>query len=285
MNLRLHLRNLSPDAGNGGGGDGGAGGSGSGGGDGGAGSGDGSSGSGDTVSRADFDNLSRSYSGLSSKFEGMHKDYESRFAPRSSEGDAPLTREPKLEEYESNQAGVTKYIKDLTKFNTKQNWDQHQTESQKTQAAQAGKAKRQSSLDGHVKRMSEAMTRYKDFDSVVNNAPGLLPDGTNGQPDVLGDVLESDHSADLQYHLSKNPGDYWRLLNAYNQSERQGARFLGALEARFANDAQVRKQNLRQARGSAMADAGGEYEGGGENDDGRFEKLARESFGIRKKKE
>ena len=284
MNLRLHLRNLSPDAGNGGGGDGG--GNDGGGGSGNGGGGSGASGGGDFVPRADFDKLSQSYSGLSSKFEGMHKDYESRFAPRSSEGEAALTREPKLEDYEGNQAGVTKYIKDLTKYNTKQNWDEHQTASQKAQAAQAGKAKRQSSLDGHVKRMSEAMTRYKDFDSVVNNAPGLLPDGTNGQPDVLADVLESEHSADLQYHLSKNPGDYWRLLNAYNQSERQGARFLGALEARFANDAQVRKQNLRQARGSAMADAGGEFEGGGENDDSRFDKLAKESFGIgRRKKE
>lgn len=284
MNLRLHLRNLSPDAGNGGGGDGG--GDGGGGGSGNDGGGSGASGGGDFVPRADFDKLSQSYSGLSSKFEGMHKDYESRFAPRSSEGEAALTREPKLEDYGANQAGVTKYIKDLTKFNTKQNWDEHQTASQKAQAAQAGKAKRQSSLDGHVKRMSEAMTRYKDFDSVVNNAPGLLPDGTNGQPDVLADVLESDHSADLQYHLSKNPGDYWRLLNAYNQSERQGARFLGALEARFANDAQVRKQNLRQARGSAMADAGGEFEGGGETDENQYDKLAKESFGIgRKKKE
>lgn len=253
--------------------------------------GDGGNGGGnsDFVPRADFDRAIQSINGLSQKFEGFHQDYSRRFAPAGGGKDeGAISQEPNLAEYSARLGNtnetVTKYLADFNRFHTKKNWDGFQSDSQKTQSAQAAKAKRQSSLQAHVGRMSEAMQRYKDFDQVTSNAPGPLPSGENGQPDVLSDVLESEHSADLQYHLSKNPGDYWKLINAYNQSERQGARFLGALESKFTGEAAERKKNLRQSRGGVTADAGGEIEGGNGDDDTKYASMARESFGLKKSK-
>lgn len=203
-----------------------------GGGGGGAGAGDGGGAPGGSpastpASKAELENLSQSIRGLSQKFDGHLSDYSRRFAPAnagSDNADKGPEQEPTLERYENTQQGITKYLADFNKFHTKKNWTEHTSAAERANKANAAKAARQTSIGAHVKRMGEAMKRYPDFEGVIQNAAIPLPDGANGAPDVLGAVLESEFSADLHYHLSKNPGDLYRLVNAFNQSERAGAR-------------------------------------------------------------
>lgn len=240
--------------------------------------------SGDYVSKSDFDSFRQQVGGFSQKFDGFVNDYRKSNSPKeTSDADEIPSNEPTLSSYDNNDAGINKYLRDLTRFHAGNIVSKSSAASEKARSEQASKAKRQSSYGEHVKRMGEAMSRYKDFDQVVNNAPMALPDGSNGQPDILGDVLDSDHSADLQYHLSRNTGDLYKLINAYNQSDKQGTRFLGQLEAKFGRDAEERKQTLRQTRGFATANAGGDSEGGGGGDDEKHIKMARMAFGLDKK--
>jgi len=286
MNFSLsRYRLLDPNSDGGGGGGAGADGSGAGGAAG-AGAGAGAAGTGTPapqyVPKADFDRLAQSFSGMSQKFDGFHADYSRRFAPAGG-GDNQPEQEPQIEGYESTQAGMQKYIADLNKFHTKQNWTEHEASAKKSQADLLARSKRQASIGEHVKRMGEARVRYKDFDQVVNNAPFSLPDGSNGQPDILGAVLDSEHSGDLQYYLSSpgGQGDLFKLAHAFSQSEGAGSRILGRLEARFEREASERKKNLRQASGAPTADAGGEHDGGGDNES-KYEDLARSAWGLKK---
>lgn len=69
-----------------------------------------------------------------------------------------------------------------------------------------------------------ARERIPDFDKVVNSATDLKL-----KPDVVEELLASEKSALLQYHLAKNP-DKVRELNAMNV--RELAKEIGRLEAR-----------------------------------------------------
>jgi hypothetical protein len=261
----------------------------------GAGAGEGGAGAGagaatpNYLTKEDFgafqDRLGSQLGSLSQKFDGHMADYSRRFAPNPPAG-GESDKAPVLESYPGTPEGIQKFLSDHAKFHAGAAIAAHQTASDKKNKEQAFKAKRQTSVQDHVKRMGEARGRYKDFDQVVNNANFSLPDGTNGQPDVLGSVLESEFSGELHYHFASpaGQGDLFKLINAFNQSESAGARALGKLEARFERESEERKRTQRQARSAATGNAGGDAEGGEAGDDAKFEDMARSSWGLKGKK-
>lgn len=222
----------------------------------------------------DIDSIRSEFSNFGKKFDSFHTDYQSKFG--GGEKKPAGNTEPKLSDYPNTQEGVLQFMDARSRFNARQEFTGLQKEGETKQAEQAAKAKRSANIQAHVGRIGEAMTRYKDFDQVVNNAAMALPEN------VLDDVLESTFSADLQYHLSKNAGDLYKVVNAYNQSERAGARMLGALEFRFEQEAAARKAAAKKTRFGATETVDGEA-GGNASEDEESESIARESFKLKKK--
>lgn len=223
----------------------------------------------------DIDSIRGQIGEFGKKFDSFLTEYQSKFGqPKQTEN-----REPKLEDFNGGktQQDVLAFIDARAKHLARSEFNSLQEENKKSQSASDAKAKRSANVQAHVGRIGEAMSRYKDFDQVVNNAAMQLPDT------ILDDVLESNHSADLQYHLSKNAGDLYKLVNAYNQSERAGAKMLGALEAKFEREAAERKAALKKTRFDATANVESEVGGNG-GDDEENESIARESYKLKKRK-
>lgn len=77
--------------------------------------------------------------------------------------------------------------------------------------------------NAHAERVEDAREVIADFDSVMAEMKGV-----NVRNDVLDEIMSSDKSALLAYHLAKNPNE----LDALNQmSGRELARAMGRLEA------------------------------------------------------
>jgi hypothetical protein len=75
----------------------------------------------------------------------------------------------------------------------------------------------------HSERVEDAREVIADFDQVMSTMKGV-----NVRNDVIDEIMSSDNSALLSYHLAKNPDK----LNALNQmSGRELAREMGRLEA------------------------------------------------------
>lgn len=291
MNLKLcALRlNRSPDAGDiAGGGGGAAGGEGAGAGAGGsaagaagAGAAGGAQGGAGAPPARDYgrdiDSMRSEFTGFGRKFDSFFNDYQSKFGG-GTQTKPNTSKEPTLEDFNNGatQKDVLAFMDARAKFVARQEYNSLQEEGKKTQSAQDAKAKRSTNIQAHVGRIGEAISRYKDFDQVVNNAAMQLPEA------VLDDVLESSFSADLQYHLSKNAGDLYKIVNTYNQSERQGAKMLGALEHRFELEAATRKAALKKTRFGATEEI--EAEAGGQGEDEESENIARTSFKLKPKK-
>lgn len=97
-----------------------------------------------------------------------------------------------------------------------------QERSQREQRAQTERQRER--VLAYEENADVARERIPDFDKVVNSATDLKL-----KPDVVEELLASEKSALLQYHLAKNP-DKVRELNAMNV--RELAREIGRLEAR-----------------------------------------------------
>ena len=211
------------------------------------------------------------------KFDDFHKDYQTRFGRQESRQDT--NREPTPADFNGlkTQEDVLKFIDARSAYQADQRYESRRKAEKETESTSAAKARRSTNLQAHVGRMSEAMTRYKDFDTVINNAAmSNLPEN------ITDDILESSHSADLQYHLSKNPGELYKVVNAYNTSERAGARMLGALEHKFEIDAATRKAALKKTRFSVTETVDSDI-GGNASEEAENEDIARSSFKLKKK--
>lgn len=242
------------------------------------------------VSAADLRSAIEPVLGKISEFgrglQEFRTDYDSRFAPRG--GGAPANDEPTVEprlddpKY-AGQDGVQKFLADFNRFHTAKNWKAFQAEADKTSKAQGLKQKRAEHVQAYMTSSAEARARYKDFDTVMQNGPGELPDGRNGSPDVLTDVMESEHRADLLYFLSKFHGEYWKLLHEYGQSEKRGYAALKMLENRFATEAAERKRARIAAGAYPTGGARTEFDGGAGDDDQKYTDMARQTWGLKPK--
>jgi hypothetical protein len=223
----------------------------------------------------DIDTVRSQFGEFTKRFDSFHSDYQSKFG--GGEKKPAGGSEPKLSDFPNTQDGVLQFMDARAKHIARQEYTGLQKEGEAKQAEQATKAKRSANIQAHVGRIPEAVARYKDFDQVVNNAAMALPEN------VLDDVLESNFSADLQYHLSKNAGDLYKIVNAYNQSERAGSRMLGALEFRFEQESAARKAALKKTRFNPTETVDGEAGGAG-GEEAENEDIARSSFKLGKKK-
>lgn len=85
--------------------------------------------------------------------------------------------------------------------------------------------RQQQAFEGHTQRIESAKARYQDFDDVLADARDIIM-----PPESLQAIVESDHSADVLYHLAKNKADAKRIaaLPIHQQLKE-----IGKLEARF----------------------------------------------------
>lgn len=97
-------------------------------------------------------------------------------------------------------------------------FDKH---DQRARDRQEAETKREVLLD-HEERVEDFRRQVSDFDEVVGKMRGV-----NVNESVMFDIMDSDKSALIVYHLAKNP-EKVRELNA--MSERERAREIGKLE-------------------------------------------------------
>lgn len=235
------------------------------------------------VSKADFDSLASRNQEWEGKFNGLQDRLSSVFGgSREQEPAKAPSREDFIRRYGNNPEAVEKWIDARSQWIADSRYQELTKNQQKVQSEQQQKAARQTNLSAHVKRIGEASSTYKDWDNVVSQADLNLPDGTNNTPDVFNAVIESEHSAGLTYLLAKNPGEKFKLLNAFYQGERQGNRYLGMLEARIESEASARKAAAKKGRFQPTAtndvDANGNP-----NEADEFDTIARNALGIKPK--
>ena len=94
----------------------------------------------------------------------------------------------------------------------------YQSEQSKVHAA------KQTVIRGHAARMDAARAKYQDLDEVIDAADVVFPQSTF---DV---IVESDQSAEIAYHLAKNPAESARIAAL---SHVQQIKELARLEDKF----------------------------------------------------
>ena len=225
----------------------------------------------------DIESIRGEFGGFKSEFQKFTQDFSSRFpAPQNKNQDEP---EPKFPE-NGDAAAVRRWVAEHSAWNGKRaardEFGRLKTEQEQTNKTQTENAKWSSDLQAHIGRMGEARGRYKDFDTVIASASMTLP------KNIQAEVMDSDVSADLHYMLSKNQGDLYKVLNAYNTSPSKGARVLGELETRIRMDNASRAAAEKKAKFGATGRVETDSQGS-ESEEQEFENIARERFGLKKK--
>lgn len=180
--------------------------------------------------------------------------------------------EPKLgsQEYPNTPVGIQKWIKASAKFEADRLYEERSNKDRTSKSEQETQAKYATVVQDHVKRIGEASSRYKDWDAVVKNID--LPGNLAAQ------IMDSDHSADIQYLINRDKGEYFKLLNA--QREGKADRVIGRLEQRFESESAARKQADKQTRHQTTIDDGMEA-GGNVSREQEFEDMARKHYGLK----
>lgn len=89
-------------------------------------------------------------------------------------------------------------------------WEAGRLLAERDYQAEQTKAKtaKQTVLDGHAARMEAATAKYEDMDEVFALAPAISFNNTTWDA-----IIESDQSADIAYHLAKNPQEAERIVS------------------------------------------------------------------------
>jgi hypothetical protein len=107
-----------------------------------------------------------------------------------------------------------------------------QSVQQEQREAEAREAVRRETLtEAYESKKDDARARIPDYDTVVNAKPLRV---SNEVSDLL---IESDLTAELEYHLAKNPQ---KLAQLNKMTERQAAKEIGRLESLLSGPAQNR---------------------------------------------
>jgi hypothetical protein len=220
----------------------------------------------------DIDSIRGEFGGFQKDFKSFLSDFNTRFAPpKSSSEDTEPKWNPNF-----TQEQALKYVDDRSKWNARQEYQGLRKADEDKASTQATAARRSANLQEHIGRMSDARGRYKDYDAVIVNAAMTLP------PAIQDDVMDSDVSGDLHYQLSKNQGDLYKLLSAYQQSERKGARVLGEMEANIRSGLAARKALEKKTRFEPTGKIDSDAQGA-ESEENESVDIARSSFGLKKK--
>lgn len=130
------------------------------------------------------------------------------------------------------------------KKETLREFQEHSTQSQRQQQMQAAEAEIGKAL---AKKFETARTKYKDFDEVALNNDLVIPKGSVA--DAF--LIDSDHAADVLYHLGKHPEI---LEGFYGDHNPQTGKFVNKLTPQqqfrklMAIEAEVSKQKPASAK-------------------------------------
>jgi hypothetical protein len=123
-----------------------------------------------------------------------------------------------------------------------------QEEQRQNEAREA--ARHEMLAESYRSKQDEGRARLPDFDQVVGAAQ------LHVKPVVGEMIMESDHTAELEYHLAKNPQ---KLAQLNKMTERQAAKEIGRLESLLSGPAQNRSTQapapLAPIRGGAAGPA------------------------------
>lgn len=153
-------------------------------------------------------------------------DLRARAAPKDNpQGKPGIDRAPTEADYPND---YVRFDRELLKWETKQAVREELTAAQQQSAeARRNAAQRdveRESIEAYEEYADKVRERIPDFDKVVRSAKDVVV-----KEPVIRELLASDKSALLQYHLAQNP-DVVRELNAMTPIEL--AREIGRLEAR-----------------------------------------------------
>lgn len=106
-------------------------------------------------------------------------------------------------------------------------WEANRILAERDHKAEQGKAQaaKQTVMQAHAARVEAVQEKYTDFDEAIASAPDIsFNDGT------FSAIVESDQSADIVYHLAKNPAEAYRL---HGLSPVQQIKEIARLEDKF----------------------------------------------------
>lgn len=110
---------------------------------------------------------------------------------------------------------------------------------EETDGKKAEEGHRAERMKSFNEQVSKAKEKYEDFDLVVSNPEIPITE------QVMGLILESDHGAEVAYHLGNNPDVAHRIATL---SPTAAAREFGRLEARFAEPAETKEKTRTQTK-------------------------------------
>ena len=176
---------------------------------------------------------------LRSKLEERKSQRDEEPQKKVSNGDSGKPKRPVEDDYETYEEyfdAQEQYVEDLM------DWKEEQREIKKTEKRKVddSKAAYQKSVEVHTERINKFKETHPDFDKVVQN--GLA--GADISAAFEATVLDSDISAELIYHLAKNPETMDRISNL---SPLKLAREIGKIESKISRANSSQKAETTRA--------------------------------------
>lgn len=221
----------------------------------------------------DIDSMRHEFGGKFNEISGFISDYRKANAPRTPESDdsAPVLGSQK---YPQTQEGVSKFLEDQARFISRREFKELQASADQARVKQDGELNTRKSLQAHFARHADARKEYSDFDTVIAG-------GFNVPDSIAKEVLDSDISAHLQYHLTKNSMERMNVLMAFQESNSKGLKALAKIEHKIETDLAAKKAAKAKTRFGATETFDTETQG--QNDDQENEDIARSSYRLGKK--
>lgn len=135
--------------------------------------------------------------------------------------------EPSAKDFEYGEVDP-RYVSALARWEARQENARLSAEAEQKRQSEAETARQSEIQQRSDERYAEAVSKFEDFDEVVNN----LADIPSVSPDTRDLLLESDHFAEIMYHLGTNPDE---ARDIASQSPAKQAAYIGRLEAKLSS--------------------------------------------------
>lgn len=127
----------------------------------------------------------------------LKRELESLRKPQTEQRTQQVQKDPNAEPKREDFASEIDFVRAMTRWEVRQeNERSRQAESQRQQEETTKQV-----FDSHYKRVSEARGRIEDFDEVIEDS------GIEISKEAAMAIYECENSADVMYHLAKNPED------------------------------------------------------------------------------
>jgi hypothetical protein len=141
-----------------------------------------------------------------------------------------VVEKPKAENFED----YGQFLEELAEWKADEKIAQRETEKQQAEAEKAHKSEVERQSERRRSLMESGELKYDDFEEVVKNSPLRI-----AEPAYLA-ILESDISADLVYHLSKDPVEAERIANLSPYAQ---AKEIGKIEEKLSAKQPIKKSD------------------------------------------